>query len=113
MQWCQCLEADYGVDPQISQSLDGPYFHLSSKLCLCNSFHGCFIPNSKKGQNIHSYKFLSVLSCYHQGMWPLEMGVPRSFIHYLSLCSSVFYINWEAFRKDKHSLSGFSNHYTY
>jgi hypothetical protein len=26
MQWCQCLEADYGMDPQIWQSLDGPSF---------------------------------------------------------------------------------------
>jgi hypothetical protein len=24
MQWCQRLEADYGVDPLIWQSLDGP-----------------------------------------------------------------------------------------
>jgi hypothetical protein len=32
MQWCQRLEADYGMDPQIWQSLDGPSFHHSSKL---------------------------------------------------------------------------------
>jgi hypothetical protein len=31
MQWCQRLEADYGMDPRIWQSLDGPSFHLSSK----------------------------------------------------------------------------------
>jgi hypothetical protein len=30
MQWCQRLEADYGVDPWIRQSLDGPSFRLSS-----------------------------------------------------------------------------------
>jgi hypothetical protein len=30
MQWCQRLEADYGVDPWIWQSLDGPSFCLSS-----------------------------------------------------------------------------------
>jgi hypothetical protein len=53
MQWCQRLEADYGMDPQIWQFLDGPSFRLSSKLCLCNSFHGCFVPNSKKGQSVH------------------------------------------------------------
>jgi hypothetical protein len=35
MQWCQRLDADYGVDPWIWQSLHGPSFHLSSKLCLC------------------------------------------------------------------------------
>jgi hypothetical protein len=43
MQWCQCLEADYGMDPRIWQSLNGPSFRLSSKLCLCNSFHRCFV----------------------------------------------------------------------
>jgi hypothetical protein len=38
MQWCQRLEADYGMDPRIWQFLDGPSFCLSSKLCLCNSW---------------------------------------------------------------------------
>jgi hypothetical protein len=51
---CQHLEADYVMNPQVWQSLDGPSFHLSSKLCLCNSFHGCFVPNSKKGQTVHT-----------------------------------------------------------
>ena len=58
MQWCQRLEADYGMDPQVWQSLDGPSFRLSSKLCLCNSFHGCFVLNSKKGQNVHTLVFI-------------------------------------------------------
>jgi hypothetical protein len=49
------LVADYGMHPRIWQSLDGPSFHLSSKLCLCNSLHGCFVPNSKKGQSVHTY----------------------------------------------------------
>ena len=51
-------EADYGMDPRIWQSLDGPSFRLSSKLCLCNSFHGCFVPNSKKGQSVHTLVFV-------------------------------------------------------
>ena len=29
------------MDPWVWQSLDGPSFPLSSKLSLCNSFHGC------------------------------------------------------------------------
>jgi hypothetical protein len=58
MQWCQRLEADYEMDSQIWQSLEGPSFRLSSKLCLCNSFHGCFVPNSKKGQSVHIVVFL-------------------------------------------------------
>ena len=28
MQWCQCLEVDYGMDPWIWQSLDGLSFRL-------------------------------------------------------------------------------------
>jgi hypothetical protein len=51
MQWCQRLEVDYGMDPQVWQSLDGPIFRLSSKLCLCNSFHGCFVPNDRISYN--------------------------------------------------------------
>jgi hypothetical protein len=58
MQWCQHLEADCGMDPRVWQSLDGPSFRLSSKLCLCNSFHGCFVPNSKKGQSVHTLVFV-------------------------------------------------------
>jgi hypothetical protein len=42
----------------IWQSLDGPSFCLSSKLCLCNSFHGCFVPSSKKGQSVHTLVFV-------------------------------------------------------
>jgi hypothetical protein len=66
MKWCQSLEADYGMDPWVEQSLDGldgPSFPLSSKLCLCNSFHGCFVPNSKKGQSVHTWSsfFLSFM----------------------------------------------------
>ena len=66
MQWCQHLEADYGMDPQVWQSLDGPSFRLSSKLCLCNSFHGCFVPNSKKGQSVHTGLRSSWVSCIYQ-----------------------------------------------
>jgi hypothetical protein len=58
MQWCQRLEAYYGMDPWLWQSLDGPSFRLSSKLCLCNSFLGCFVPNSKKGQSVHTLVFI-------------------------------------------------------
>ena len=59
MQWCQHLEADYGIDPQVWQSLDGPSFPLSSKLCLCNSFHGCFFPILRRGrQSVHTLVFI-------------------------------------------------------
>jgi hypothetical protein len=40
------------MDPRVRQSLDGPSFCLISKLCLCNSFHGYFVPKSKKGLHI-------------------------------------------------------------
>jgi hypothetical protein len=58
MQWCQRLEADYGMDPRVWQALDGPSFRHSSKLCLCNAFHGCYVPNSKKGQSVHTLVFV-------------------------------------------------------
>jgi hypothetical protein len=58
MQWCQGLEADYGMDPWVWQSLDGPFLCLSSKFCLCNSFHECFVPNSKKRQSVYTLVFV-------------------------------------------------------
>jgi hypothetical protein len=58
MQWCQRLDADYGVDPWLWQSLHGPSFYLSSKLRLCNSFHGCFVPKSKEGHSVHTSVFI-------------------------------------------------------
>jgi hypothetical protein len=34
MQYCLSLVVINGMDPQVGQSLDGPFFCLSSKLCL-------------------------------------------------------------------------------
>ena len=47
-----------GWNPRVGQSLDGPSFSLSSKLCLCNSFHGYFVPPSMKERSIHTLVFL-------------------------------------------------------
>ena len=58
MQWCQRLEADHGMDLWIWQLLDGPSFRHTSKFCLCNSFHGCFVSYSKKGQSVHTLVFI-------------------------------------------------------
>jgi hypothetical protein len=55
---CLCLVVDYGMDPWVGQSLHSPSFHLSSKLCLCNSLYGYFVPHSKEGQSIHTLVFL-------------------------------------------------------
>ena len=76
MQWCQGLDADYGVDPWIWQSLHGPSFHLSSKPCLCNSFHECFVPTSKEGHSVHTsvFIFLSFM-CLENCI--LYLGYPR------------------------------------
>jgi hypothetical protein len=83
MQWCQRLDADYGVDPWIWQSLHGPSFHLSSKLCLCNSFHGCFVPTFKEGHSVHTSVFIF-----------LEFHVFRTLAAYVELfecvCVSTF-----------------------
>ena len=32
--------------------------HWTCKLCLCNSFHGCFVPNSKKVQSVYTLVFV-------------------------------------------------------
>jgi hypothetical protein len=53
MQLCLGLVSDYGMDPRVGQSLDGPSFHLSSKLCLYNSFYGYFVPYSKEIKSPH------------------------------------------------------------
>jgi hypothetical protein len=58
MQWYQRLEADHGMDLWIWQSLDGPSFRHTSKFCPCNSFHGCFVSYSKKGQSVHTLVFI-------------------------------------------------------
>jgi len=58
MQWCLRLVADYGMDQLVRQSLDGLFFRLRSKLCLCNSFNGCFVPNSKKGRSVRTLVFI-------------------------------------------------------
>jgi hypothetical protein len=50
-------------DPLLGQSLDGPSFSLCSKLCHCNSFHGYFVPHSKKGRNIQT--LVSLLHEFH------------------------------------------------
>jgi hypothetical protein len=46
------------IDPLVGQSLDDPSFLLSYELCLCNSFHGYFVPHSKKEGSIHTLVFL-------------------------------------------------------
>ena len=43
-----------GLNHQVGQSLDGHSFSLYSTLCLCNSFHGCFVSPTKKDQTIHT-----------------------------------------------------------
>jgi hypothetical protein len=39
------LLADDGMDPHVGQSLNGRSFYRISELCLCNSFHGYFVPH--------------------------------------------------------------------
>jgi hypothetical protein len=54
--WVWCFF--YGMDPRVGQSLNGPSFSLSSKLCLCNLVHGYFVPHSKKERSICTLVFL-------------------------------------------------------
>jgi hypothetical protein len=48
---------NFGVDPRVGYSLDSPSFWLSSKLCLCNSFHRYLAPYSKEELSIHPLVF--------------------------------------------------------
>lgn len=38
MKCCLDLVVVYWMDPQMGQSLNGPFYCLSSELCFCNSF---------------------------------------------------------------------------
>jgi hypothetical protein len=58
MQSCLGFMVVYGMDPWVGQSLDGHSFFLNSKLCLCNSLHGYFVPYSKEELSIHTLLFL-------------------------------------------------------
>jgi hypothetical protein len=60
MQWCQRLEADYGMDPRIWQSLDGPSFHLSSDFVSVTPSMGVL--------------FWDRFSCCLAGSWTLCTG---------------------------------------
>jgi hypothetical protein len=42
----------------VGQSRYGYSFRLCPELCLCNSFHGYFVPHSKKEQSIHTLLLL-------------------------------------------------------
>jgi hypothetical protein len=53
MQWCQRLEADYGVDPRVWQSLDGPSFHHTSDKA---------ITSLKKKKEINTSKSLFIFT---------------------------------------------------
>ena len=55
---------------------DGPSICLSSKLCLCNSFHGCFVPNSKEGQSVHTLVSF-ILRFMHLANCILYLGYPK------------------------------------
>jgi hypothetical protein len=55
---CLGLVVVYRMDLQVGQSLDGHSSNLCSKLCLCNSLHGYFVPHSKEGPSIHTLVFL-------------------------------------------------------
>jgi hypothetical protein len=57
-QQCLGLVIVNGIDPQVSQSLDGHFFSLYSTLCLYNSFHGYFVLPSKMDISIHTMVFL-------------------------------------------------------
>ena len=74
MQWCQCLEDDYGMDPWIWQSLDG----LSLRLWYVVA---SFLLTSKNVFNFFLYSFLD------QGI------TEKTFVHFQRECwLSIIYV---------------------
>ena len=68
MQLCLRSVIGYGMDPW-RQSLHGPSFCLSSKLCLCNSLHVYFAPHSKEGWSIHTLVSWKEPRCPSRDEW--------------------------------------------
>jgi hypothetical protein len=59
-QECLGLVVVYGMDSPVGQSLDSPFFCLSSEFCLCISLHDYFIPYSKDVMpSVSSQNFVS------------------------------------------------------
>jgi hypothetical protein len=56
--------------PKMRLSIDGHSFSLCSTLCLCKSFHGYFVPPSKKDQSIYTW------SSFFLSLWAGEMAQP-------------------------------------
>jgi hypothetical protein len=78
----------------MGQSLDDHSFSLCSELCLCNSFHGYFVPHSKKDRRIHTLVFL--LFEFHV-LYKLYLGYSELVGYYplISECISfVFFCDW-------------------
>ena len=53
-----CVSSFVNVLPHSGWCPPGPSIYLSSKLCLCNSFQGCFVPTSKEGHSVHTSVFI-------------------------------------------------------
>ena len=76
--WHLGMVVVYVIDPQVGQSLDGHSFSLCSELCLCNSFHGCFVPSSKKDSELIS----ECISCAFFCNWGTSLKIICSgYIH--------------------------------
>ena len=67
------------------------FFCLNSKLCLCNYFHGYFVPRSMEEQSIHTLVFLLLES---HVFCKLYLGYSK-FLGIISECiSCVFFCDW-------------------
>jgi hypothetical protein len=74
------------MDLWIWQSLDGLSFRHISKFCLCNSFHGCFVSYSKKGQSVHTLVFVDLVT-----LKPIIIVVVLLRPHWSCLCVLEWY----------------------
>jgi hypothetical protein len=92
-QQCVGVVTVYGMDPQVSHSLDGPFFSLYSTLCLCNSFFFILIPVLK---SLFSYLCYTFASDFRRSASTFN---ERSFCYLWSFYKSLKYSQIEIFNK--------------
>ena len=84
------------MDPWIWQSLDGPSFCLSSKLCLCNSFHGWLFPilRMSKVSTLWSSFFFSFICFTYCTLWWIKL-MDFHMLNYVRITESLFdHVEW-------------------
>jgi hypothetical protein len=112
MQWCQRLEADYGMDPWMWQSLDGLSFFFFLHLTLCWPYD--FIHSYIWHMSLFIYKLDTTLDiwvhsdCHHHNMkYFTEYYVSLLFCFFIRY---LFHLHFQCYPKVPYL---FPNHVSY